>query len=136
MKTQTDLSANMRAILADWLVEVQENHETLYLAVKMVDIYLTRKSIQREKIQLLGSTCLFIACKFDERCPPALYDFLYICDNAYHRPELITMEMDVLRVLDFDLGIPLSYRFLRRNAKVSTCSENKITPPLLRSSSS
>ena len=69
MPTQKDLSINMRAILVDWLVEVQENfelnHETLYLAVKMVDLYLARKVIMREKLQLLGATCLFIACKFD-----------------------------------------------------------------------
>jgi len=132
MKTQTDLSTNMRAILVDWLVEVQENfelnHETLYLAVKMVDRYLSRKScIQREKLQLLGATCLFIACKFDERCPPVLDDFLYICDDAYQRQELINMEMEVLRTLDYDLGMPLSYRFLRRNARVCKASMEVLT---------
>ena len=59
----------MRAILVDWLVEVQENfelnHETLYLAVKMVDLYLSKKLITREKLQLIGATALFIASKFD-----------------------------------------------------------------------
>lgn len=46
-------------------------------------------------------------------------DFLYICDGAYTQRELIRMEMSVLKVVDFDLGIPLSYRFLRRYARVS-----------------
>lgn len=46
-------------------------------------------------------------------------DFLYICDGAYTQRELIRMEMNVLRVVNFDLGIPLSYRFLRRYARVS-----------------
>ncbi len=69
MKTQADLTPNMRAILVDWLVEVQENfelnHETLYLAVKTVDIYLGLKAVSREKLQLIGASALFIACKFD-----------------------------------------------------------------------
>ena len=43
---QPHLSERMRAVLVDWLVEVQEsfelNHETLYTAVKMIDIYLSR----------------------------------------------------------------------------------------------
>lgn len=46
-------------------------------------------------------------------------DFLYICDGAYTQRELIKMEMNVLKVVNFDLGIPLSYRFLRRYARVS-----------------
>jgi len=131
MTRQKDLSQNMRSILVDWLVEVQENfelnHETLYLAVKMVDIYLSRTQIARDKLQLLGATCLFIACKFDERCPPVLDDFLYICDDAYQRKELLDTEMEVLRVLDFDLGMPLSYRFLRRAARVCRASMELLT---------
>lgn len=45
-------------------------------------------------------------------------DFLYICDGAYSHRELTRMETNVLKVMDFDLGIPLSYRFLRRYARV------------------
>ncbi|CAH1780703.1 unnamed protein product [Owenia fusiformis] len=118
---QSDLTQHMRSILVDWLVEVQENfelnHETLYLAVKLVDHYLEKKYVKRENLQLVGSSALFISCKFDERCPPCLDDFLYICDDAYNREELLEMERDILRVINFDLGIPLSYRFLRRYAK-------------------
>ena len=55
---------------------------------------------------------------FQERCPPILDDFLYICDDAYTKSDVIKMEMTVLRAIGFDLGIPLSYRFLRRYAKV------------------
>lgn len=118
---QKDLTQHMRAILVDWLVEVQENfelnHETLYLALKLVDLYLSKTTIARDRLQLVGATALFIACKFDERCPPVVDDFLYICDDAYKRHELLAMEQKVLKTLGFDLGIPLSYRFLRRYAK-------------------
>lgn len=41
------------------------NHETLYLAVKIIDLYLARVVIQRDYLQLIGSTAIFIACKFD-----------------------------------------------------------------------
>ena len=69
MDRQTEISISMRSILVDWMVEVQEsfelNHETLYLAVKLVDLYLSKVVISRDKLQLVGSTALFIACKFD-----------------------------------------------------------------------
>lgn len=69
MEQQVSLSQWMRALLVDWMVEVQEsfelNHETLYLAVKLVDLYLTKVTVSKETLQLLGAASLFIACKFD-----------------------------------------------------------------------
>ncbi|MEE6509622.1 hypothetical protein FKM82_027031 [Ascaphus truei] len=131
METQNDLSKDMRAILVDWMVEVQENfelnHETLYLSVKVVDHYLAACLTKREKLQLIGSTAIFIASKFEERCPPCVDDFLYICDDAYMRQELVTMEMEILRKLDFDINIPVPYRFLRRYAKCAHANMETLT---------
>lgn len=45
-------------------------------------------------------------------------DFLYICDDAYKREELISTEASILQTLAFDINIPIPYRFLRRYAKV------------------
>lgn len=53
-----------------------------------------------------------------ERSPPCVDDFLYICDDAYKREELISMEANILQTLRFDINIPIPYRFLRRYAKV------------------
>ncbi|KYM98486.1 G2/mitotic-specific cyclin-B3 [Cyphomyrmex costatus] len=131
MDRQVCLSQWMRALLVDWMVEVQEsfelNHETLYLAVKLVDLYLTKMTVGKETLQLLGAASLFIASKFDERIPPMVEDFLYICDGAYTQRELIKMEMNVLKVVNFDLGIPLSYRFLRRYARCAKVSMPTLT---------
>lgn len=96
MAQQPSLSAEMRAVLVDWLVEVQvsetrsgparrsstpnptrvfqENfelfHETLYLAVKVTDHYLSTTPVHREMLQLVGSTAMLIASKFEVRsCP-------------------------------------------------------------------
>lgn len=69
MERQVCLSRWMRSLLVDWMVEVQEsfelNHETLYLAVKLVDLYLSKVTVGKETLQLLGAASLFIASKFD-----------------------------------------------------------------------
>uniref|UniRef100_A0A8C0I9K0 G2/mitotic-specific cyclin-B3 n=1 Tax=Bubo bubo TaxID=30461 RepID=A0A8C0I9K0_BUBBB len=131
MEKQTDISRDMRAILVDWMVEVQENfelnHETLYLAVKLVDHYLVEVVSMRDKLQLIGSTAILIASKFEERCPPCVDDFLYICDDAYKREELIAMEMSILSTLKFDINIPIPYRFLRRFAKCARATMETLT---------
>jgi len=121
----------MRSVLIDWMVEIQENfelnHETLYLAVKLSDLFLARQPQDKEQLQLVGAAAVFIASKFDERCPPLIEDFLYICDNSFDRDQFIQMEMEILRKIDFDLGIPLSYRFLRRYSKVAKTSMITLT---------
>ncbi|KRZ44391.1 G2/mitotic-specific cyclin-B3 [Trichinella pseudospiralis] len=123
LRKQKGITKEMRAILIDWMVEVQENfefnHETLYQAVKMVDLYLDRVNITKKHLQLVGVAVLLIASKYDERCPPSIEDFLYICDNAYTAEEVFEKERDVLKNLEFDIGFPLSYRFLRRYARVT-----------------
>ena len=80
-------------------MQVQEsfelNHETLYTAVKMVDTYLSRKNVRKEDLQLVGAVACLISCKIDERIPPLVDDFLYVCDDAYSRDQLMKMERKV-----------------------------------------
>uniref|UniRef100_A0A673Z7J3 G2/mitotic-specific cyclin-B3-like n=1 Tax=Salmo trutta TaxID=8032 RepID=A0A673Z7J3_SALTR len=131
MNSQPDLNKDMRGILVDWMVELQENfelnHETLYLAVKLMDHYLACSVIMRESLQLIGSTAMLIASKFEERTPPCIDDFLYICDDAYKREEIIAMEINILQALQFDINIPVPYRFLRRYAKCVSASMETLT---------
>jgi len=127
---QPEISKMMRAILVDWLVEVQEsfelNHETLYTAVKILDSYMSKKVVQKEDLQLVGATACLIACKIDERIPPCLDDFVYVCDDAYSGTQIKDKERKVFEVVGFDLGYPLSYRFVRRYGRVC-----KATMPVL-----
>lgn len=84
----------MRAILVDWLLEVHLKFkllpETLYLAVNLIDRYLSvSKNIKRAKLQLVGVTALLISTKYEEIYPPTVKDLVYITDNAYQKDELI-----------------------------------------------
>ncbi|GFR33446.1 hypothetical protein TNCT_183091 [Trichonephila clavata] len=128
---QKEMTKSMRAILVDWMVEVQEsfelNHETLYLAVKLVDIYVMHNFVAKSKLQLIGATAVFVAAKFDERMPPLVDDFLYICDDSYTRAEFLETEIKLLKTVNFNLGIPLSYRFLRRYARCARISMEMLT---------
>ena len=45
-------------------------------------------------------------------------DFLYLCDDAYTHEEMLKMERDILHALDYDINMPVAYRFLRRLARV------------------
>jgi hypothetical protein len=65
IKQQKDITPSMRSILVDWLVEVSEEYnlhtETLYLAVNYTDRFLSKMSVLRGKLQLLGTASMYIA---------------------------------------------------------------------------
>ena len=65
MEKQGDITVSMRWILVDWMVEVAEEYnlgtETLYLAVSYIDRFLSHMSVKRDKLQLVGTTAMFIA---------------------------------------------------------------------------
>ncbi|CAH8354738.1 unnamed protein product [Eruca vesicaria subsp. sativa] len=117
-RVQSNINPTMRTILIDWLVEVAEEYrllpETLYMAVNCIDRYLSGNVISRQKLQLLGVTCMMIAAKYQEVCVPFVESFCYITDNTYTRNELLEMESSVLDFLKFELSTPTAKCFLRR----------------------
>ncbi|PAV78068.1 hypothetical protein WR25_09264 [Diploscapter pachys] len=125
LKRQPQLNHDARATLVDWMVEIQEtfelNHETLYLGVKLVDIYCDKVKvvIEKDNLQLIACAAMLVASKFDERSPPLIDDFIYIAGQIFSREDMMQMEMELLDVVDFDLGAPLSYSYVRRYARVT-----------------
>lgn len=118
---QSGFTEQDRTTLVDWMVEFQEiqetNHETLYLAVKLADFYFSKINVPRDQLQLVAFVGYLLASKFEERWPPTFDDMIYLSENAYSREDFIKTEMSMLKVLDFDINIPTSYRYLRRYAK-------------------
>ncbi|KAL0921789.1 hypothetical protein M5K25_008898 [Dendrobium thyrsiflorum] len=115
------ISANMRGILVDWLVEVAEEYklvsDTLYLAVSYVDRFLSCNTVEKQKLQLLGISCVLIASKYEEIEPPNVDDFCDITDNTYTKKEVVEMEAKILKFLNFEMGNPTVKSFLRNFIK-------------------
>ena len=125
MKYQKDINEKMRAILFDWLVDVHLKFkllpETLFLTIQIVDRFLCKKEVNRNKLQLVGVSALFIACKYEEIYPPELKDFVYVTDKAYTNKEILKMERIILMELSFDICYPTALRFLEIFIEVSQC---------------
>ncbi|KAL9974395.1 hypothetical protein ACROYT_G011419 [Oculina patagonica] len=102
------LQPRMRAILLDWLTEVCEvyrlHRETYYLAIDFVDRYLSIKhDIAKQRLQLIGTTALFIAAKIEEIYPPKLSEFAYVTDGACTENEILNEELLMLKGLNWNL---------------------------------
>ncbi|KAI4337023.1 hypothetical protein L6164_015485 [Bauhinia variegata] len=119
-KIQKDVTANMRGVLIDWLVEVSEEYkllsDTLFLSVSYIDRFLSSNPVSRQRLQLLGVSSMLIASKYEEISPPHVEEFCYITDNTYTKAEVVQMEADILKSLNFEMGNPTVKTFLRRFA--------------------
>ncbi|KAL6069598.1 Cyclin-A2 [Balamuthia mandrillaris] len=120
---QKGITASMRGILCDWLVEVADEYElsseTLFLAVNYLDRFLAERRIDKRKFQLVGVTAMFIAAKYEEIYAPAVEEFVYISANTYSREEILMMEAHILNTLEFQLTAATTKVFLRRFLKAA-----------------
>lgn len=117
MSKQNDINSRMRAILIDWLVDVNLKFkllpQSLFITVNIIDRYLSLRTISRSELQLLGIAALMITGKYEEIYPPVLKDYTAVCDNAYNRADILRMEADVIKTLEFNLTQPSSIYFLQ-----------------------
>ena len=128
-KFQTDINSKMRAILIDWLIDVNLKFnfkpETLYITIQIIDSYLSLKKIKRCNFQLLGVTALLIACKQNEIIFHKLKEYVYITDNAYTENDIKNMEFNILKTLNFNILNPSSLSFFEIYSNKSGFSQDK-----------
>jgi len=121
MEHQEDLEWKMRGILVDWLIEVHTRFhllpETLFLAVNIIDRFLSTKVVQLDRLQLVGVTAMFIASKYEEVLSPHVANFRHVADDGFTESEILSAERYVLTALDYDLSYPNPMNFLRRISK-------------------
>ncbi|KAL8160734.1 hypothetical protein V2J09_002271 [Rumex salicifolius] len=123
MSHQFDINEKMRAILIDWIIDVQYKfelrEETLFLTVNLIDRFLSRDSVARKKLQLVGLAAMLLACKYEEVSVPIVEDMIFISDKAYTRKDLLDMEKLMCNKLQFNLSLPTPYVFLNRFLKAA-----------------
>ncbi|KAK0628157.1 G2/M cyclins accumulate steadily during G2 and are abruptly destroyed at mitosis-like protein [Bombardia bombarda] len=121
MSHQDDLEWKTRGILIDWLIEVHTRFhllpETLFLAVNIIDRFLSEKVVQLDRLQLVGITAMFIASKYEEVLSPHIANFRHVADDGFSESEILSAERFILSTLNYDLSYPNPMNFLRRISK-------------------
>ncbi|KAK2460884.1 hypothetical protein APHAL10511_007354 [Amanita phalloides] len=122
MAGQSEINWGMRQTLVDWLLQIHLRYhmlpETLWIAVNIVDRFLTKRIVSVSKLQLVGVTAMFIAAKYEEILAPSVDEFVYITQNTYTREEILKGEKIVLQTLDFQISHYCSpYSWMRKISK-------------------
>ncbi|KAI9140682.1 cyclin-like protein [Paraphysoderma sedebokerense] len=122
MVQQKELQWNVRSILVDWIVAVHQKFhllgETLFLTVNLIDRCLSVTPFGKHEVQLLGISCLFIACKYEEVIAPTVKNMEFMLDGAHNAEEILNAERFILKWLQYDLSYPGPYSFLRLISQV------------------
>lgn len=121
MEKQTELEWRFRGILADWLIQVHARlrlfPETLYLAMNVLDRFLSARTVSLAKLQLAGMACMMIAAKYEEVIVISPARFCNCAENNYLVDDLCRAERYILRTLNWNLSYPNPLHFLRRGNK-------------------
>lgn len=117
---QTDITPRVRETIVDWLNELamkfRLNRETYFLTIHIMDRFLEKRLVKREKMQLIGITAMLIACKYEEMWVPQIKDLVAQCDRSLGitKEAVIALETIMLQQLKFNLTVPSPLRFAER----------------------
>ncbi|EIN13508.1 hypothetical protein PUNSTDRAFT_94597 [Punctularia strigosozonata HHB-11173 SS5] len=119
MDQQPEIKWHMRPCLVDFLVELHFTFrlrpETLYLALNIIDRYVSRRIVYVKHYQLVGCTALWIAAKFEDAKErvPTVQDLVQVCRDTYEESAFVQMEQHILSTIQWVLGHPTAEAWLR-----------------------
>ncbi|KAF9236594.1 cyclin-like protein, partial [Melanogaster broomeanus] len=122
MTGQNEVMWAMRQTLVDWLLQVHLRWhmlpEALWIAINIIDHFLTRRVVSLVKLQLVGVTAMFIAAKYEEILAPSVDEFIFMTENGYTKEEILKGECIVLQTPDFKVSQYCSpYSWMRKITK-------------------
>eukprot|EP00929_Paragymnodinium_shiwhaense_P042070 TRINITY_DN21838_c0_g1_i4.p1 TRINITY_DN21838_c0_g1~~TRINITY_DN21838_c0_g1_i4.p1 ORF type:complete len:432 (-),score=63.49 TRINITY_DN21838_c0_g1_i4:315-1610(-) len=120
MAKQAHITAKMRGVLVDWLVDVNRawklQEESLYLAVSIIDRCLDARpdAWPKKYLQLLGVTAMLLEAKPCDMAnsPPLVSCAVRICDKAYTTREVEQMQSSIRKLVDLRKCRITAYDFL------------------------
>jgi hypothetical protein len=119
-KRQADINSRMRLISVSWMhqlsIYLKLEYDTFFVAVQILDRYLSTAIVSRDKLQLVAVGAMFIACKYEETTYPRAKELAALTDDSYTRGDVLKIERKILRSLRFEICGPLPSQFRRRVA--------------------
>jgi hypothetical protein len=124
MQKSSGLAKRHRVSIVDWVVEVHRKfktlrQETLFLAINVMDRFLSNRQVAKDKLQLVGATCLLIASKIEDMWPTLVRDLVYVASKAFTKQDVKKMERTICNAISFQVIVPTLSPFLARFSKAA-----------------
>lgn len=126
MEKQIHLTNYMRDELVDWLNAVHSKFrllpETFFIAINLIDRFLSREVVLPQALQLVGTAALFISSKYEEIYSPSVNNFAH--ESGCTAEDILNAEKYILEVVEFDMSYPNPMNFIRRISKADDYDVN------------
>ncbi|EKF38697.1 mitotic cyclin, putative [Trypanosoma cruzi marinkellei] len=107
---QREVTLSMRELHAEWLLQVTMalnlKLETFFLAVAIVDRYLAKVAVKRERFHLVGCAALMLASKQEEIFPASLHALVRYGADHFTIDMLVATECQLFAQLGFNVVLP------------------------------
>jgi hypothetical protein len=110
------ISSTSRTKMVSWMMEIFASYAseplTFFLAVEIMDNYLqkTNKIFNENDIHLIGMVCMYMASKMEDIIPLHMVHIkTKIGHDKFSQQEIIMLERDILKVLDWDILLITTY---------------------------
>jgi G2/mitotic-specific cyclin-B, other len=121
-----ELNETMVSILIDWLVLVQHTHHGhSTLTANIIHRFLCKsgEEITRSELQLVGVAAYLIASKYEDIYAPCLSHLVYVSDDCCSQDDIVSMEVRILKALEYRVSAPTAYTFLGRYLTAAEADE-------------
>jgi hypothetical protein len=120
MIIQPQIRWGMRMAVVNWLVQLHQKlcmqPETLYLAVNVMDRFLSKKLISAKRLDLVGIASLRVAAKFEETICQRAEHMAKLISSVWTEKDIVKTERFIIDLLGFEMGWPGPLNFMRRLA--------------------
>jgi len=122
------ITSNMRAVLVDWLLQVQHylklSQQTLYISISLLDTVLSLRDVEADKLQLVGITSLYLGSKMEEYYPADIKKLVHLTENSFTAEDVFNMELVLLSVIEFQVYVPTPADFLTQLTRAALRSSS------------
>jgi len=110
----SEIDNRSRSTIVQWIINLHWgfdlSDETLYLAILLLDRYISIVPVSKEEFQPLSSVCIILASKFEDVNYITIEDLSKI--TGITSRELYLEEIKVLKTLSYKLVIPTVFYFI------------------------
>lgn len=123
------VNETVRTCMVDVIVDGHDKHKTsaesLFLAIDILDRFLARSIVDTSDLELVCTSCLLIASKYEDIYPPLVKELADSAENIHVTTGgIIDMETKILKALGYRISKPTSLVFLIRFSQAAHANKD------------